>query len=221
MMEYLTHPAHLLYKISDRLDWEIIPMIEPLCIALHSLKQTDAKKDEHLAVTGAGPIGLLICLAAINYGVKPILIDILDERLKFAKSLGIAQTINSMNEDAVVKISKITNGRMAECVIEASGASAAIQNTLNYVSYAGRMVLTGWPKEASLYATSVITKKELTVKGSRTSNAEFDEAIRLVTNNVLNVRPLVSKVVSLEEIPNMISEIDRHPNNFLKVIGLV
>lgn len=221
MMEYKTHPAHLLYKVSDQIDWEIIPMIEPLCIALHSLKQTGAKKDEHVAVTGAGPIGLLICLAAINYGVKPILIDILSERLEFAKSLGVTYTINSLKEDAVAEINKITNGRMAECVIEASGASVAIQNTLNYVSFAGRIVLTGWPKESIQFATGIITKKELTIKGSRTSNDEFEEAIRLITNNILDVRSLISKVVSIEEIPNMISEIDKHPNNFLKVIGMI
>jgi L-gulonate 5-dehydrogenase len=220
MMEYRTHPAQLLYKVSDRLDWEVIPMIEPLCIALHSLKQTAAQKDEHLVVIGAGPIGLLICLAAIIYGVKPILVDILDQRLQFAKTLGVSSIINSMNEDAIVKIRKITNGRMAECVVEASGAGAAIRNTLNYVAYAGRIVLTGWPKEEVLFATGIITKKELAVKGSRTSNAEFDEAIKLITNNVLNVHPLISKVVSLGELPNMISEIDEHPNDFLKVIGM-
>lgn len=221
MMEYRTHPAHLLYKVSDLLDWEIIPIIEPLCIALHSLKQTGAQKGEHLVVIGAGPIGILICLAAINYGVKPILVDILDERLQFAKTLGVSYLINSMNEDATAEIRKITNGRMGECVIEASGANAAIENTLNYVSYAGRIVLTGWPKEAVLFATGIITKKELTVKGSRTSNEEFDEAIKLITNNAINVRPLISKVVSIEELPNMISEIDKHPNNFLKVIGMI
>ncbi|EIW16105.1 alcohol dehydrogenase, partial [Pelosinus fermentans B4] len=40
-------------------------------------------------------------------------------------------------------IKAITNGRMAEVIIEASGNAAAVRSTIDYVSYAGRISLVG------------------------------------------------------------------------------
>jgi hypothetical protein len=105
-------------------------------------------------------------------------------------------------------------------VIEASGANGAIRSSLDLVSYAGRVVFTGWPKSAVELPTSVITRKELTVRGSRTSNTEFPEAIRLIENNILDVRPLISKVVGMEEIPGMFPIVNDRPMDFIKVIGM-
>lgn len=219
MMEYRNHPAKLLHKVSSSLEWEVVPIVEPLSIALHSLKQSEAKEGEHVVVIGAGPIGLLIAMAALTYGVEPILIDIVDSRLGIAKNLGVKYTINSAEKDAVKEIAAITKNRMAECVIEVSGSNAAIPKTLDFVSYAGRIVFTGWPKSSVEFATSVITKKELTVRGSRTSNAEFPEAVRLIENNILDVRPLISKVVGFEELPAIFPLVSDNPMDYIKVIG--
>ena len=220
MMEYRNHPTKLLHKVSSNLEWKVVPIVEPLCIALHSLKQSEAKSGEHLVVIGAGPIGLLIAMAALNYGVDPILIDIVEGRLDFAKKLGVKYTINSDKTDAIKEIALITKNLMAECVIEASGSNAAIPKTLDFVSYAGRIVFTGWPKSPVEFATSVITKKELTIRGSRTSNAEFPEAVRLIENNILDVRPLISKVIGFEELPAIFPLVNDNPMDFIKVIGI-
>lgn len=63
---------------------------------------------------------------AIN-GAEPIMIDLVKERLDFAKSLGVRYTSNLREEDLVEKVSEYTNGRMAACVMEASGANFAIR----------------------------------------------------------------------------------------------
>lgn len=65
-------------------------MAEPLTIALHGLHRTQLKKGEHIAVIGAGTIGLMAALAALSYGAVPILLDIVPERLELAKKLGSA-----------------------------------------------------------------------------------------------------------------------------------
>lgn len=220
MMEYRNHPIKLLHKVSNHLDWQVVPLVEPLCIALHSLKQSEAKSEEHVVVIGAGTIGLLIAMTALHYGITPILVDIIESRLSFAQKLGINYIINSKEKDAVKEIAIITKNRMAECVIEASGSNAAIPRTLDYVSYAGRIVFTGWPKSSVEFSTSIITKKELTVRGSRTSNAEFPEAIRLIENNFLDVSPLISQVVTFEEMPSIFPLIIANPMDFIKVIGM-
>lgn len=100
-------------------------------------------------------------MSAIVYGAEPILVDLVDERLEEAKELGIKYTINSGKENMISKVAKITNNNMAELVMECSGANAAIRSTIDIVANAGRITLTGWPKNELSFPTSLITKKKL------------------------------------------------------------
>jgi L-gulonate 5-dehydrogenase len=156
-------------------------------------------------------------MAAIHYEAIPILIDLVEERLEFAKQLGVTKVVNISKENLVEKISDYTNGRMAEVVMEASGANAAIRNTLDIVSFAGRVILTGWPKNDTLLPTGTITKKEIDIRGARTSAGEFEEAIDLIYNNKVDAKAILTKVISLEEAPETIIDIEKNPGNYLKV----
>ena len=69
----------------------------------------------------------MAALAAVQYGAIPILVDILEQRLEYAKSLGIEHIVNPHKEDDIKRIKEITSGRMAEVVMEASGANISIK----------------------------------------------------------------------------------------------
>ena len=220
MVEYFQHPQELLHKVPDNIPWNLAPLAEPLTIALHSIHRGRVKEGEFVTIIGAGPIGLLASLVALDYKAKPILIDILQERLDFAKSLGVEYTINPKSEDALNIIKEITNGMMSQVVIEASGSNQAIRNTYDYVSYAGRIVYTGWPNSNTEIPTAIITKKELDVRGSRTSVNEFQEALEMISGNRINVRAIISKIVSLKELPESLINMSENPEKYLKIIAL-
>lgn len=217
MAEYFCHPANMLLKVPDDMPWDIIPLAEPLTIALHGIHRLNLKAGEHIAINGAGPIGLLAAMVALHYGAEPIMIDLVKERLDFAKSLGVRYTINLREEDLVEKVSEYTNGRMAECVMEASGANSAIRATLDIVSHAGRIALTGWPKQETPIPTDMITRKEVDVRGARTSAGEFPEAIDLIYHQKVDARRILTKVISIDEAPETIRDIEKNPGNYMKV----
>ena len=217
MAEYFCHPADMLIKVPDDMPWDIIPLAEPLTIALHGIHRLNLKAGEHIAINGAGPIGLLAAMVALHYGAEPIMIDLVKERLDFAKSLGVRYTINLREEDLVEKVSEYTNGRMAECVMEASGANSAIRATLDIVSHAGRIALTGWPKQETPIPTDMITRKEVDVRGARTSAGEFPEAIDLIYHQKVDARRILTKVISIDEAPETIRDIEKNPGNYMKV----
>lgn len=220
MSEYFAHPADMLVKVPDDMPWELVPVAEPLTIALHGIHRAKLAAGEHIAISGAGPIGLLAAMAGIYYGAQPIMIDPVDERLEQAKKLGVKFTVNPVKENLAERIKEITGGRMAEVVMEASGANAAIRSALDIVSNAGRIILTGWPKTGTQIDTSVITKKEVDVRGSRTSAGEFEEAIDLIYHHKIDVRAILTQVVPAEEIPDAVRNIDQHPGDYLKVVGV-
>lgn len=217
MSEYFAHPANMLIKVPEDMPWDIIPMAEPLTIALHGLHRLQLKAGEHIAINGAGTIGLMAALTAIHYGAEPILIDLVEERLAFAKGLGVKYVINLKTDDLLERIAEYTNGRMAECVMEASGANAAIRSTLDMVSHAGRIIFTGWPKKETLLPTDLITKKEIDIRGARTSAGEFEEAVDLIYYNKVPIRALLTKAVSVDEAPETLRDIEKNPGNYLKV----
>lgn len=220
MQEYVAYPSNMLVPVPDSLAWEHVPLAEPVTIALHAIHRVRLREGEHIAINGAGAIGILVALCARAYGAIPVLVDIVGERLEFAKSLGIKNTIDLSDQDLLKTLSEMTNGRMAEAVVEASGSNAAIRNTLDMASYAGRIALTGWPKKETSLPTDKITKKELDIYGSRTSAGEFEEAIELITSGKVKAQAILSKVVGLDDIPQMVMEISEHPEQYLKVNAL-
>ena len=218
MAEYFTHPADLLVKLPEDMTWEEAAMAEPLTISLHGVHRGGFHKDEYCAIIGAGPIGLVAGMVAQAYGGHAILLDLVQERLDFAKSLGIEYVINSGKEDATQRIGQITNGTMAQQVMECSGANGAIRSTLDYVSNAGRITLTGWPKKETSIPTDVITKKEIDIRGARTSAGEFEEALELINTKRVDMNRILTKVITLEEVPETIIDIEKNPGNYMKVV---
>lgn len=221
MSEYFSHPRKLVHKVPDNIPWNLLPMAEPLTISMHAVLRSRLKKGEHVVLTGSGPIGLLAAQFALTLEAVPIVVDPVEERLEFASRLGVKHTINPLKEDAVEAIKAITAGSMAEVVIEASGNAAAIRSSIDYVSYAGRISLVGWPKNEIALPTAMFTKKELDIIGSRNSFDAFPESIRLISENKVDVASVITKTISFEDLPSVVHDISVHPGNYLKVIAVL
>ncbi|MBC7320669.1 alcohol dehydrogenase catalytic domain-containing protein, partial [bacterium] len=199
MTEYISHPVHLIHKLPDLISFEEAVIAEPLSIALHSIHRLKLKPGEHIVIFGAGQIGNLTAQASLAINAIPILIDILDERLEVASNLGIKYLLNPNKEDIVERIKEITNNRMAECVAEATGSSFGIRTSLDIVAYTGRIAFVGWSNQEVSLPTALITRKELDIYGSRNSVGEFPLALEMIEKGEVNVKALISEIISLEE----------------------
>ena len=133
----------------------------------------------------------VLCILHIGFGTNPFLINI-----------------------------KITNGDMAQLVLECSGSASAIKNAIKYVANAGRITLTGWPDQVINIDTGLITKKEVDILGARTSAGEFEEAIAFMVSGKINMEKLVTHTVSLADAADCIKEMERSPEKFMKTIVL-
>ena len=109
-------------------------------------------------------------------------------------------------------------GEGAQQVMECSGANPAIRSTLDLVSHAGRITFTGWPKKETSLPTDTITRKEIDLRGARTSAGEFPEALELIASKKVDMLKLLTKTVTLEEVPETIIDIEKNPGNYMKVV---
>lgn len=218
MAEYFCHPADMLVKMPEDMSWTDAAMAEPLTISLHGIHRGGLKAGEYCAIIGAGPIGLLAGMIAEAYGAHAILLDLVQERLDFAKEMGIEYVINSQTEDAGARIREITGGEMAQQVMECSGSNEAVRASLDYVSNAGRITLTGWPKKETMIPTDVITRKEIDIRGARTSAGEFEEVIHLIYTKKVDAAKILTKTIAIDEVPETIRDIEKNPGNYMKVV---
>jgi 2-desacetyl-2-hydroxyethyl bacteriochlorophyllide A dehydrogenase len=220
MCEFICHPAQLLHRVPDSIPLAELALIEPLSIAVHAARRLGITKGEHVVILGAGPIGNLTAQVCLASGAIPIMVDILGSRLLIAESVGVEFCVNSSKEDVARRVAEITVERMAECVVEATGAQAAIRSTPDLASFAGRIALVGWPKNELPFPTGTITLKELDIRGSRNSAGDFPRAIELIASGLVNVSPSITKVVSLDELPESIAMQSDRPDEYMKIVGL-
>ena len=218
MCEYFEHPTNMLIPVPAGLDPILAAIAEPITISLHGLHRGKLSAGEHVVIFGAGPIGIFAAFIAEFYKAIPIVVDPVEARLDFLKEHGVENIINPLSADTVAEIRRITNGRMAEMVMEASGSNQAISQALEVVCNAGRVVYTGWPAHDTPLPTGVFTKKELDVRGARTSAGEFGEALAILSNNSIPVQDVISHIIPVDKVPEVIPDMASNPQKYLKVV---
>jgi 2-desacetyl-2-hydroxyethyl bacteriochlorophyllide A dehydrogenase len=219
MQEYFRAPVNLLHKLPDDMDFSKAALIEPLTIGIHSVNRSQLSEGETALVLGAGPIGLVILAVAKSRGAKVISVDLLESRLEQAKEFGADYTINPSKENVNSAVEKITNNEMANVVFEAIGAKETIENTIYLVSYAGRVVMTGYAHEpARFQEPQLITKKELTILGSRNSQNDFPDAIRFIQASEFDLTKLITHLLPYTEARRAFSILDTKSEPVTKIL---
>ena len=174
---------------------------------------------ESAMIAGQGILGVFaLQVAALSGAVPLIAADFSPERRALAKKLGADYALNPGDKDYLEQIKEITGGEMAHQVMECSGANPAIRQTFDLVSNAGRITLTGWPKKETSLPTDVITKKEIDIRGARTSAGEFEEALDLINSRKVDMMKILTKTVTMDEAPDTIVDIEKNPGNYMKVV---
>jgi len=220
MVERLSHPVKYLHKLPDDMDWRLAAVVEPLSISLHSMHRTQLRGGEFAAIFGAGTIGLFAALCCKAYGAKPILMDVIDERLELAGKYGVDYVVNPAKENIIKKISQWTNGEMAPVVLECSGSQKAINDSLEVASNSGRIGLVGWAKGVIDFNQPRILRKELNIFGSRNSSNEFPECIDMLYKKRVDLLELLEVRYSMEELLQGFHDLVATPEKYLKIISI-
>jgi len=206
--EYIKVPARTvlvnMQEIPSHVSFEEAAITEPLACVLHGVEEANVKLGDTVAIIGAGPIGLLHLLTVKKMGAeKTVVIDLVDERLNVAKELGADETINAGKENSVEKVRQLTGGYGADIVIEAIGSPATWEQALRLARKGGTVLEFGGcpPGTEIKLNTEMLHYGELTVLGAfHTTPLHFRKALNLISSRTVDVRPLVTKRMRLEDI---------------------
>jgi L-idonate 5-dehydrogenase len=189
--ESLVVPAYRAIPIADTLSIGEAAMAEPLAVCLHAGKQAGPLLGKRVLVTGCGPIGALMVLVARTGGAAEIVVtDVADAPLAVAKKLGATHAINSATNAAALEPYKAGKG-VFDVLFEASGNQAALRGALDLMRPGGVIVQLGLGGEMTLPVNSIVTK-ELQLRGTFRFDPEFELALRLMGDGVIDVKPVIT-----------------------------
>ncbi len=218
MVEVINHPLQLVHKLPDELDDVKAACVEPLTIGIHGATRARVAEGEKVVIFGAGTIGLMAGFACLSYGATPIIVDVLQSRLDFAKEVGIPYVFNSKDGGIVDYLKKVTDGKLPEAMIECTGAPVILAEMHDYVCHGGRISLVGWPKAPVTINTIRCMQKEIDICPSRNSANQFPESIALINAGKVPVDKMITKVVELSETEDAIRDMIEKPGDYLKVV---
>ncbi|MCR4430183.1 MAG: zinc-binding alcohol dehydrogenase family protein [Tepidanaerobacteraceae bacterium] len=196
--EYITMPIERIYD-GKGLPADTLALIEPFSIGYHAVNRGNIQAGENVLIIGSGSIGLFAMLSAKLKGAKVYVADINEERLNYAKKLGVDGVIDSGKHDLKEEVMKITDSHGMDVCIEAVGISETFLDCIENVAFGGKVILVGNGKTESTFNHTVLVKKELNVFGSRNSLKDFEPLIDLVSITRVDINSLVSDVFELRD----------------------
>jgi L-iditol 2-dehydrogenase len=223
--EYVSIPAHILYRLPDALPFEHAAVIEALAVAVHAVGrgQMGVRRgsDPHLTpvvVIGCGMIGLLVIQVLRAQGFHDVIaVDVDENRRALAARLGAALTLDGKDSDVPAAVLAAT-GKGADLAFEVVGRAETVLAAARSVRKGGAVVLIGnLAPRVELPLQEVVTR-ELSLLGSCASSGEYPACIDLLARGAVDVAPLISVTAPLEEGPIWFERLHQGGGDLMKVI---
>ncbi len=198
--EYVNLPAHNLVAIPAHVSLSEATIVEPLAVALHSIKLADVRRGETAVVFGAGPIGLLTIVSLKASGAGRVwAVEPVAHRRELALRCGADAALDPRALDCAKEINRETGQRGVDVTFDCAAKDDTANDALNVTRSAGRVVLTAIPAQMRVPIDfSPMRRKELALLNVRRSNDETEDAVRLLEERLRQVRPVLTHHRPLE-----------------------
>jgi alcohol dehydrogenase, propanol-preferring len=200
---YAKSPASHVAMIPETLSSEQAAPLLCAGVTVHrALKQASIRAGQRLAVFGVGGLGHIAIQIARSSGSEVTAIDVSEEKLVLAKSLGATRTLNATNAD-VVKELRSSGG--VHVAIVTSAAKAAYDQAFYCVRPTGTLLVVGLPAKDICFPPILMAAGEIQIKSSSVgTRADLREVLEMGAAGTIRcqvaMRPLSEAQQALEEL---------------------
>jgi alcohol dehydrogenase len=206
------HPGAYAEYVAAPYDHNLVHLPESLSPALaaglgcrvttawHALTdRAQVRAGEWVAIHGTGGIGLSAMLLAKMLGARVVVVDVVDEKLTHAQSLGADAALNATTSDAAEAIRDITGGG-AQVSIEALGVEVTTNASVDCLAVLGRHVQVGMPAGSGFLNINMraIYSKQLSFFGTRGMPSwKYPTLLDMIERGQVDISPMVAREVPL------------------------
>tara|TARA_R110000868_G_scaffold169853_3_gene404949 strand:- start:53 stop:763 length:711 start_codon:yes stop_codon:yes gene_type:complete len=204
--EYIKIPAENCLPLKDYISFETAALLEPLSVVLHALTIAGDLKGKSVLITGAGTIGQLCHMAAALYTSQAIVItDIRSVALEKATEIGVTAALNPLKASFEEELFAIAPDGF-DILLEASGASTILTNTVKFIKKGGKIVQLGMHHDNAQFPFAAFMKNELIFQSSFRFNQEYALAIELLEQQKIDLTKIITNRFPFYEIPDAIKK---------------
>ena len=213
-------PEDSLYRLPEDFSMKLAATIEPTAVAVQAVKEGGLRFGEKVVIFGAGPIGVLVAAAAKAAGAtKIVAVDLSEVRLNKALEMGATDIVNpSQVNDTVAAIKNIIPGG-ADVSFEVAGVQPTFEQAIDATRPRGTMVI------VSIFARPItfnpMQLMNAGVKLTTTiaySKETFQQTVDLVSSGQIDVAPVITDTIELDNIVTDGFESLTHDKSQAKII---
>ena len=173
---------------------------EPLAVGVHAVNQAGGLLGKRVLVTGAGPIGALLIGVVKQAGAQEIVVsDLSAAPLKAAAAMGATTVIDAGKEPERLAKEYSADKGYFDVVFECTGVGAVLKSVFPLVKPRGTIVQVGVSGGADIPINALVAK-EIKLVGTHRFHHEYAVAARLIREQKIDVRPVISATLPMEQI---------------------
>jgi threonine dehydrogenase-like Zn-dependent dehydrogenase len=215
------HPRTMVHRLPRAIPTDLMTLFNPLSNAIRWVYEVgEVGLGSTVVIEGPGQRGLLAVLAARRAGASRIIVTgtLADrERLALAVQLGASATINVDEENPVERVREMTDGRLADIILDVSaGATEPVLQAVDMVKRGGRIVLAGLKGKNALdnFLIDKIVFREIELIGVLSAGwVSCELAIDLIEHAGAELAPLCTHSFPLERVTEAVSTLGREGRN--------
>ena len=180
------------HKLADDVGDGEGAMAEPLAVALHAVNRAGPLLGRKVLVTGCGPIGAMVIIAARRAGAtKIVATDVVAQPLRKALKVGADEAINVAQQPEALAAYASEKGHF-DVLFEASGNERALRSAFDVVRPRSVVVQVGLSGSELTLPFNTVVAKEFDLRGAFRFHEEFGVAVQLINQRLVDLKPLVS-----------------------------
>jgi alcohol dehydrogenase, propanol-preferring len=197
--EYVKAPARHVLKIPDGLSSaEAAPLFCAGVTVYRALKKANISPGQRLAIFGIGGLGHLAVQIGRASGAEITAIDISEENLQLAKSLGATKTLNCTSTNVVKELRE--KGGMHVALVT-SAAKAAYEMAFSCVRPTGTLLVVGLPAEAICFPPILMAAGEVRIQASAVgTRQDLREVLELAAAGRVRCRTATYPLARVNEV---------------------
>ncbi len=203
MAEFATVNEYNVARIPDEMSDQEAALVEPTAVAVYACDRGDVSAGNSVLVTGAGPIGALVLMAARAAGATQLFVtDPNETRLDLIRSkIDGVITINPTKQNVGEVIRNATEGGAGcDVAIEAVGNEHALKDCLDAVRKQGIVVVTGLHPHDNPLDWFQVTFKDVELRGSWCYPTYYwPRVIQLIASGAIPAEKVVTKTTTLAD----------------------